>query len=81
MSGETVALRLAALGVPITRDELAPLRRSDCAGTAGWPEFPVVTEIPCYGEQFDPLGGVYGRPGHQPLCVSMGKALLKHVAK
>ena len=81
MSGETVALRLAAMGVPITRVEVAPLRRLDCGDTAGWPEFPVVTEIPCYGEQFDPLGGVYGRPGHQPLCVSIGKALLKHVAK
>ena len=72
---ETFATTLAMLGVPCQRESLAP--RTVPGLMQHLPPFPFVTEVPCYGHDWDPTGGVWGRPGHAALLVKCGEQGIK----
>jgi len=75
-SGEIFQTTLAMLGMAPKRESWPPLHLENKT-TSGWRVFPFITEVPCYGHDWDPLGGVWGRPGHAALMVKVGVANLR----
>ena len=67
---EAFASTLAMIGVPLQRQSWFP--RAVPSRLSDLPPFPFVTEVPCYGHDWDPTGGVWGRPGHAALMVKVG---------
>ena len=77
MQGDRFSTLMEMLGAPICRETIESRRSSGGwsgrnMATTHWPMFPILTEVPCYGEQWDPNGGIWGRHGHYPLLVAVG---------
>ena len=74
LTGDRFATFLEMMGCPLQRDHVEARVDQTMAthGDERFREFPIVTEIACLAEQWDPNGGLWGRQGHFPLMVSVG---------
>ena len=64
LKGDRFGTLLHMMGVPVERENW-PARASAFA-PAGQFSLPPIVEVPCYGSDWDPNGGVWGRPGDFP---------------